>query len=119
MIDGKDGSVLQDLSASPTRHADAPNGTIAELTAAGYFVIVDSPPVLTHASTLEMAQATDATLILCSDANTTVSSYGAAIKRLELVQATIAGAVLNISKPHHSRRRVWPRGAGRAGRLLH
>lgn len=71
---------------------------LSSLRAAGYFVLVDSPPVIPVTDALVMSRQVDATLLVCSTA-TSRREAGRAFELFEQVGAPLAGVVLNGVSP--------------------
>jgi polysaccharide biosynthesis transport protein len=61
------------------------------------FVVLDSPPLLGCAETLELAAATDTTLLAVRSGRTSMKALGATVDTLRRVDVPIAGIVLNQS----------------------
>ena len=60
-------------------------------------MVVDSPPLLGCAETLELAAATEVTVLAVRSGHTTMKSVGATVETLRRVNVPIAGIVLNQS----------------------
>ncbi len=60
-------------------------------------VVLDSPPLLGCAETLELAAATDVTILAVRSGHTPMKAVGAAVETLRRVNVPIAGIVLNES----------------------
>lgn len=71
---------------------------LTSLRASGYFVLVDSPPVIPVTDALVMSSQVDATLLVCSTA-TSRREAGRAFELFAQVGAPLAGVVLNGVSP--------------------
>ena len=60
-------------------------------------VVVDSPPLLGCAETLELAAAADVTVLAVRSGHTPMKALGGAVETLRRVNVPIAGIVLNES----------------------
>ena len=72
-------------------------GILAQATKEFDLVILDSPPLLGCAETLELAAATDVTVLAVRSGHTPMKAVGAAVETLRRVNVPIAGIVLNES----------------------
>jgi polysaccharide biosynthesis transport protein len=70
---------------------------LAEATKEFDLVVVDSPPLLGCAETLELAAAAEVTVLAVRSGHTTMKSLGATVETLRRVNVLIAGIVLNES----------------------
>jgi Mrp family chromosome partitioning ATPase len=60
-------------------------------------IVLDSPPLLGCAETLDLAAATDTTLLAVRSGQTSMKALGATVDTLRRVSVPIAGIVLNQS----------------------
>ena len=65
------------------------------LTADGFLVLIDSPPLLPVTDAMVLAKRVDATLLVCNSGKTTRKELQRAVDLLRQVNAPLAGAVLN------------------------
>jgi Mrp family chromosome partitioning ATPase len=72
-------------------------GILAEATKEFDLVVLDSPPLLACAETLELAAATDVTILAVRSGRTPMKALGAAVETLRRINVPIAGIVLNES----------------------
>jgi len=72
-------------------------GILAQTTKEFDLVVLDSPPLLGCAETLELAAATDVTVLAVRSGHTPMKAVGAAVETLRRVNVPIAGIVLNES----------------------
>jgi polysaccharide biosynthesis transport protein len=72
-------------------------GILAQATKEFDLVVLDSPPLLGCAETLELAAATDVTVLAVRSGHTPMKAVGAAVETLRRVNVPIAGIVLNES----------------------
>jgi polysaccharide biosynthesis transport protein len=72
-------------------------GILAQATKEFDLVVLDSPPLLGCAETLELAAATDVTVMVVRSGHTPMKAVGAAVETLRRVNVPIAGIVLNES----------------------
>jgi succinoglycan biosynthesis transport protein ExoP len=72
-------------------------GILAQATKEFDLVVLDSPPLLVCAETLELAAATDVTVLAVRSGHTPMKAVGAAVETLRRVNVPIAGIVLNES----------------------
>jgi len=72
-------------------------GIIAEATKKFDLVVLDSPPLLGCAETLELAGAAEVTVLAVRSGRTPMKAIGAVVEALRRVEAPIAGIVLNES----------------------
>jgi polysaccharide biosynthesis transport protein len=72
-------------------------GILAQATKEFDLVVVDSPPLLGCAETLELAAAAEVTVLAVRSGHTTMKSLGATVETLRRVNVLIAGIVLNES----------------------
>jgi capsular exopolysaccharide synthesis family protein len=72
-------------------------GILAQATKEFDLVVLDSPPLLACAETLELAAAADVTVLTVRSGHTPMKTLGAAIETLRRVNVPIAGIVLNES----------------------
>jgi succinoglycan biosynthesis transport protein ExoP len=70
---------------------------LAQATKEFDLVVVDSPPLLGCAETLELAAATEVTVLAVRSGHTTMKSLGTTVETLRRVNVPIAGIVLNQS----------------------
>jgi polysaccharide biosynthesis transport protein len=72
-------------------------GILAQATKEFDLVVLDSPPLLGCAETLDLAAATDVTVLTVRSGHTPMKAVGAAVETLRRVNVPIAGIVLNES----------------------
>jgi len=72
-------------------------GILAQATKEFDLVVLDSPPLLGCAETLELAAATDVTVLAVRSGHTPMKAVGTAVETLRRVNVPIAGIVLNES----------------------
>src|ERR1700733_9138615 len=72
-------------------------GILAQATKEFDLVILDSPPVLACAETLELAAAADVTVLAVRSGHTPMKALGATVETLRRINVPIAGIVLNES----------------------
>jgi capsular exopolysaccharide synthesis family protein len=72
-------------------------GILAQATKEFDWVVLDSPPLLGCAETLELAAATDVTVLAVRSGHTPMKAVGAAVETLRRINVPIAGIVLNES----------------------
>ena len=72
-------------------------GILAQATKEFDLVVIDSPPLLGCAETLEIAAASEVTVLAVRSGHTTMKALGATIETLRRVNVPIAGIVLNES----------------------
>jgi polysaccharide biosynthesis transport protein len=72
-------------------------GILAEATKEYDLVVLDSPPLLGCAETLELAAAAEVTVLAVRSGRTPMKAIGAVVETLRRVEAPIAGIVLNES----------------------
>jgi capsular exopolysaccharide synthesis family protein len=72
-------------------------GILAQATKEFDLVVLDSPPLLGCAETLELAAATDVTVLVVRSGHTPMKAVGSAVETLRRVNVPIAGIVLNES----------------------
>jgi polysaccharide biosynthesis transport protein len=72
-------------------------GILSQATREFDLVILDSPPLLGCAETLELAAASELAVLAVRSGETTMKSLGAAVETLRRVNVPIAGIVLNES----------------------
>ena len=72
-------------------------GILAQATKEFDLVVLDSPPLLGCAETLELAAAADVTVLAVRSGHTPMKALGAAVETLRRVNVPIAGIVLNES----------------------
>jgi Mrp family chromosome partitioning ATPase len=72
-------------------------GILAQATKEFDLVVLDTPPLLGCAETLELAAATDVTVLAVRSGHTPMKAVGKAVETLRRVNVPIAGIVLNES----------------------
>ena len=72
-------------------------GILAQATKEFDLVVVDSPPLLGCAETLEIAAASEVTVLAVRSGHTTMKALGTTIETLRRVNVPVAGIVLNQS----------------------
>jgi capsular exopolysaccharide synthesis family protein len=72
---------------------------LAPLKAEGRIVLVDSPPILPVTDALVLSRWVDATLMVCSAAETSRKEAARAVELLRQVEAPLVGTILNGVKP--------------------
>jgi succinoglycan biosynthesis transport protein ExoP len=99
---------LHIISAGPPsrRAADLLGATVSELIeemGKEYdLIILDAPPLLGFAESLQIAAAADGVMIVVRAGQTSRKAVGAAIQTLTQMNANVLGVVLNEVKKHHS-----------------
>jgi polysaccharide biosynthesis transport protein len=72
-------------------------GILAQAVKEFDLVVLDSPPLLGCAETLELAAATDVTVLAVRSGHTPMKALGATVETLRRINVPIAGIVLNES----------------------